>query len=300
VSDQRQSALNPRVSIGLPVYNGEKYLEETLRSLQAQTFRDFELVISDNASDDRTQDICRTYAAGDPRIRYFRNPSNIGLAKNFGRVVELATAAYFKLANADDISAPTLVEKCVAVLDREPDVVLCYGQTTLIDGSGDVLRPYDDRLNLPEPRAAERFDTAVRSIGLVNVLQGVIRTAPLRRTGLLGTYLGSDVVLVAELALYGKFIEIPERLFYRRIHDGAFSSLASAATQRTYVDPALTNRVHFHFWRHLREHVRAIWMAPLPRGEKAQLLYGVARRAVTSRGTLVHELSDGMRQMRRH
>jgi glycosyltransferase involved in cell wall biosynthesis len=289
----------PRVTIGIPVYNGEKYLEETLRSIQAQTFRDFELVISDNASADRTQDICRAYAADDPRIRYFRNPSNIGLAKNFGRVVELATARYFKLANADDISAPTLVEKCVEVLDRAPDVVLCYGQTILIDGQGAVLRPYEDRLNLAESGAARRFDTALRRIGLVNVLQGVMRTAALRRTGLLGSYLGSDVVLVAELALYGKFTEIPERLFYRRIHDGAFSSLGSAARQRAYVDPRRTQGLHFHFWRHLGEHLRAIFRAPVPLREKLQLLYVVARRAITSRGVLVHELSDAMLRMRR-
>lgn len=300
MSDPPSPPGRPRVSIGVPVYNGEKYIEETLRSLQAQTFRDFELVISDNASDDRTQAICREYAARDQRLRYFRNPTNIGLARNFGRVVELATAEYFKLANADDISAPTLVEKCVAVLDREPDVVLGYGQTTLIDGQGEVLRPYEDRLHLAQPRAAERFDTAVRRTGLVNVLQGVMRTAALRRTGLLGSYLGSDVVLVAELALYGKFTEIPEPLFYRRIHDGAFSSLASATRQRAYVDPELTQkRAHFYFWRHYGEHLRAILRAPMSTAEKTQLLCGVVRRAIGSRGTLAHEVSEGMFGMRR-
>jgi hypothetical protein len=214
-------------------------------------------------------------------------------------VVELANAEYFKLANADDLSAPTLVEKCVAVLDREPGVVLAYGQTTLIDAEGGVLKPYDDRLHLPQPRAVERFDTALRRIGLVNVLQGVMRTAALRQTGLLGSYLGSDVVLVAELTLYGRFTEVPERLFCRRIHDKSFSSMLSSNRQRAHVDPRLTSRVNFYFWRHCGEYVWAILRAPLPRREKALLLYGVVKRSVASRTTLAHELSEGVLPRRR-
>ena len=116
--------------------------------------------------------------------------------------MELARAEYFKLANADDISAPTLVEKCVGVLDREPAVVLSYGQTTLIDGDGKVLRPYDDRLHLEQPRAVDRFDTALRRIASSTFSKGDAdgRVTPDR---MLGSYLGSDMVLVAELTLYG-------------------------------------------------------------------------------------------------
>jgi glycosyltransferase involved in cell wall biosynthesis len=86
----------PRVSIGLPVFNGEKYLAEALDSILSQTYRDFKLIISDNASTDRTEQICREYAAKDRRIRYYRNEKNIGAPKNFNRVFELSSGKYFR------------------------------------------------------------------------------------------------------------------------------------------------------------------------------------------------------------
>ena len=114
----------PRVTIGLPVYNGQNYLVETLESLLAQTYTDFELVISDNASTDRTEAICRQYAAGDARIRYYRNDENIGASANYNRAFELGRGEYFKWAAHDDLLAPTYLERCVEVLDANPDVVL--------------------------------------------------------------------------------------------------------------------------------------------------------------------------------
>src|SRR5438128_3187989 len=110
----------PSVSLGLPVFNGEAFLVQVLESILAQTYGDFELIISDNASTDATPDICRVYAARDPRIRYVRNATNVGAARNFNRVFQLSTGEYYKLANADDVCAPTLVERCVAVLDTHP------------------------------------------------------------------------------------------------------------------------------------------------------------------------------------
>jgi glycosyltransferase involved in cell wall biosynthesis len=118
----------PRVSIGLPVYNGENYLAETLDSILAQTFTDFEVIISDNASTDRTETICRQYAAQDRRIRYLRNTSNLGAAKNYNRVFELSQGEYFKWNGHDDPLAPVFLERCVAVLDRHPGVVLCFAR----------------------------------------------------------------------------------------------------------------------------------------------------------------------------
>ena len=96
----------PRVSIGLPVYNGDNYLAETLDSILAQTFTDFELIISDNGSTDRTEAICRRYAAQDHRVRYVRNPSNLGAARNYKRAFELARGEYFKWNGHDDPLAP--------------------------------------------------------------------------------------------------------------------------------------------------------------------------------------------------
>ena len=95
--------MKPRVSIGLPVYNGQEFLEETLHSILNQTFNDFELIICDNASTDRTAEICRSFAKRDRRIRYYRNEINLGAAKNFNGVFFLARGEYLKWSDNDDL-----------------------------------------------------------------------------------------------------------------------------------------------------------------------------------------------------
>ena len=118
-------ASTPRLSIGLPVFNGADYLEEALRSILAQTFTDFELVISDNASTDGTEDICRAYAMKDRRVKYHRNPKNIGATQNWYRVFDLSCGEYFASAAHDDLYAADYMEKCISVLDRDPSIIVC-------------------------------------------------------------------------------------------------------------------------------------------------------------------------------
>lgn len=124
---------NSRVSIGMPVYNGEPFLRETLDAILAQTFRDFELIISDNASTDATEQICREYAAQDKRISYSRNQQNIGASANFNRVFKLSSGEYFKWSAADDLHASDFLAKCVEILDRDRSVVLCHSQVQIIN-----------------------------------------------------------------------------------------------------------------------------------------------------------------------
>lgn len=285
----------PRVSIGVPVYNGERYIAETLDSLLKQTFEDWELIISDNASSDRTFDICQEYARRDSRIRYTRNEKNIGSARNFNRTLDLSRGRYFKSANADDLCLPDLVEKCVAVLDANPDVALCYGRATLIDENGRTLRQYEDGLHLEPASATARFRLAVERARMVNILQGVMRADVLRKTGRLGSYVGSDVVLVAELALYGRIHELPDWLFFRRIHATAFSSLGSQELKQEFVNPGRGGGARAHYWRHFVEYLRAIWRAPLPAPEKLQLTTWMLRRAVWARDVLYREAVDAAR-----
>src|SRR5882762_1549884 len=116
----------PRISIGLPVYNGENFITDALESILGQTYTDFELIISDNASTDRTEALCKSYAARDPRIRYWRNAENLGAARNFNRVFELSSGEYFKWTAHDDVLAPDYLEKCIEASDRDPSVVLVY------------------------------------------------------------------------------------------------------------------------------------------------------------------------------
>src|SRR4051794_2178436 len=123
----------PVLSIGLPVYNGEQYLVSTLESIIAQSFTNFELIISDNGSTDATPEICQRFAMHDPRIRYFRNPNNLGSAKNYVRVFELARGKYFKWNGHDDPLAPDLLERCVSILEQDETIVLAFGKMHGID-----------------------------------------------------------------------------------------------------------------------------------------------------------------------
>jgi glycosyltransferase involved in cell wall biosynthesis len=279
-----------RVTIGVPVYNGERYLRETFECIAAQTFSDFEVVISDNASTDGTEEICRDFAARDRRVRYVRNLENVGMAANFEQLVRLARGDYFKLANADDRFDARLIAECVTVLDARPEVALCYGKTTLIDEDGKTIRQHEDNLHLPEPKARTRFWLALERQRLVNVIHGVVRTAALRRAGPLGTYVGADMVLVPAISLHGQFWELPEHLFYRRMHSGASSSIHTDAGNQEFWNPLRLDRAPLEAWPRFGGYIRAIARAPLAPGEKLRLLAGVGRRAITFRGALAEEL----------
>lgn len=231
------------VSVGVPVFNGEKYLAETLESLLAQSLKDFEIVICDNASTDRTWEICQSYQAKDPRFRCFRNDQNIGAAPNFDRVFELSSTPLFHGGACDDLYEPLFLERCVAALDRDPGVVLSHARTKLIGEkgepllfdeerdcyidsygnlqgtSGDMMRP--QRPHIAEEVSPEkRFREVLWHMGWALPLSGVIRRDALLETSLYGKYSGADKVLLAELALKGRFCEIDEELFAKRIHRG--------------------------------------------------------------------------------
>ena len=120
-------ATSTKLTIGLPVYNGDNFLEECLESILAQTFRDFKLIISDNASTDRTESICRRFAENDPRVKYYRNEKNIGAAPNFNRVFELSNTEYFKWIAHDDVHKPDFVEQCVHILETDQNPVAFVG-----------------------------------------------------------------------------------------------------------------------------------------------------------------------------
>ncbi|HBG46063.1 MAG TPA: glycosyltransferase family 2 protein [Deltaproteobacteria bacterium] len=209
----------PRVSIGLPVYNAERYLRYSLDSILAQSFGDFELIISDNASTDSTHDICLEYASKDERIRLYRNERNLGAAENFNRVFTLATSEYFKWAAYDDVCAPTFLEKCVDALDRDPQTALSYPKTILIDDKGAKIRDYEDRLHMPYDLPHDRARHFLTKVNLANAAFGLVRSSVLRETRLLGKYFGADYVLLLEICLRGRFHEVPEHLFFRRDHE---------------------------------------------------------------------------------
>lgn len=206
----------PRLTIGLPVYNGEDYLSESLDALLGQSYADFELVISDNASTDGTAEICRRYEARDPRVRYVRQPRNIGAAPNHNVVLDEARGELFKWVGHDDLYDRDLLARCVAALDAHPDAVLasCHSAVIEVDGT---LRT--DAVRYPHgtdsPHAPERFRAILFATGGDDDY-GVVRTDVLRRIPPTGSYYHADRTLVAELALHGRFQRVPEILYYRR------------------------------------------------------------------------------------
>jgi len=290
---------SPRISIGLGVYNGGKFLQQTLDSILAQTFADFELIISDNASTDGTEETCREYAERDTRIRYSRNRTNIGLFNNFNRVFQLSSGQYFRWSSADDLFDRRSLEECLKVLDGHPEVVLCYPKTVLIDGDGRTIRGYDDNLNLRMPEAAARMRSVLQNVGLVNVHYGLIRADALRRTSLMADYPGSDTVLIAELALHGQFAEIPEQLFFRRMHDGASSALKDQPreTVETFWNATPAHGFDFYYWTHRFHNMKSIFRAPISAWEKLRAAYLLGDYIFRSRDAHLKELLRASSQL---
>jgi glycosyltransferase involved in cell wall biosynthesis len=208
------------VSIGLPVYNGERYLARALDSILAQDFGDFELIISDNASTDATQDICETYVRRDRRITYSRLPENLGAARNYNRVVHMSTGELFKWAAHDDLIRPAFLSRCVDAFNafRLPPTIV-HPRAEFIDQNGLVIAPDMDRMHASSDYSWIRAFQTLQAMNMVAPVAGVFHKETLKRTGLIGSFMGSDYVLLLEAGLLGKIIQLDgEPLFQRRIH----------------------------------------------------------------------------------
>ena len=288
----------PRVSVGLIVFNGERYLAETLDSLLGQTYADFEVIICDNASNDRTEEICRSYLSRDARIRYIRHPVNIGPAGNFCRALELARGEYFRCAAADDLVAPELLARSVDILDRDPAIVLTYPRTILIDEHGQRIGPYEDGLHLFDTKPSMRLRGLIRNLGLCNAIFGLVRTEVLSRTGLQRPFIGSDIILLAELCLRGRFHEIAEPMFYRRLHSGAQSSLKSTDSLLQYWRPNQSPGLGLRRWRLLLEQAQAVGRAPIDSAEKLRSWLLIGRQAWWKKDDLNKEILTLLRDVR--
>ncbi|MEZ5815617.1 MAG: glycosyltransferase family 2 protein [Hyphomicrobiaceae bacterium] len=207
------------VSLAVPVYNGQAYLAQTLDSLLAQTFPDFEIIITDNASTDATQEICQSYASRDRRIRYVRNDANLGAAGNFNRGFALSKGEFFKWCAHDDLLSPDFLERCVRALRDDPTAIIAHGRQQLIDAEGRTLSgTTGDLLDISDATdPAERFGLVFRTQGFDAAMFGLFRSSMLARTSLHRPYYSSDIALLAECALLGRFTAT-EAVFYNREH----------------------------------------------------------------------------------
>ena len=260
------------MSIGLPVHDGEPHLRAAIDSILGQSFTDFELVISDNASTDGSEAICRAYATSDPRIRYFRSATNVGATRNFNQAFAHARARYFKWAAHDDVIAPTFVERCVEVLDRDPGVVLCHSHTRIIDERGARVGDYVYSAGYASgDLPSQRFRDMLAEDRWCFELFGLIRAETMRATDLLGAYVGSDRGFLAELAMRGRFAVLPECLFSNRDHPGrAIRRFPAHHTRAVAENPTLAGRRVFPHWRILAEYVRRVRRVPMPPAERAR------------------------------
>lgn len=282
----------PRVSIAVPVYNCERYLARSLDSLLGQTYGDFELVISDNASTDGSEEICRHYERLDRRVRYIRRTDNIGGPGNFRYVWSECRGEYHKWSTADDYWAPGFLGAAVALLDAQPDVVLCHPRAQLVDSAGVKIEDYDEPLHLVDDSPRRRFNQLLQTIRLCNAHLGLIRRAAMARTRLIGTELNSDTHFLAELTLYGKFSLLPEIMFFRRFHPQSSSwKRDDDSHQETYYDPGRKDKRGMHGWRKFARLSGGVWRAPISVSDKLALTVDLGRYARWDRHRLGRELT---------
>jgi len=278
-------ASTPLVSVGLFVYNGDRFIEQTLYSILNQTFTDFELIISDNASTDRTGEISQAYARRDSRIRYYRSEKNMGAGWNVRRVYELATGKYFKQAAADDLLEPDFLRRCVEILECDPGCVVAYPKTKEVDENGTFIRNYAAPMKTDSGDPVVRFRELLMTGGsMCYQIFGVMRMSALRQIPPQGSYVNADGVLLARMSFLGRFHEIPEYLFISRRHSGQSAATLPVRLQRPrrfrltnryctlpspeWWDPAKTRALTFPEFRRLLEYFLSIYHAPIGAGQK--------------------------------
>ncbi len=268
----------PLLSVGLFVYNGERYLREALDSFLNQTFTDFELIISDNASTDGTQAICKEFLEKDSRIRYSRNPANMGAGWNVRRVVELARGKYFKWAACDDLCEPEFLGRCVEALEADPALVLAHPKTRVIDDTGNFVEHYACELQTGSDDPLVRLKDLLLVGHRCYQIFGVIRMEALRSVPPQGSYVHSDRVLLLQLGLRGRYHEVPEFLFVSRRHNSQsvwtmptrvsvkrfrLTSHYGTLPSIEWWDPSKRKKIAFPEWFVMREYYRSIRQSPL-------------------------------------
>jgi glycosyltransferase involved in cell wall biosynthesis len=212
ISHQRQ----PTVSVGLPVYNGGKLVGQAIESILSQDYQDIELIISDNCSTDNTEEICLKYQKMDKRVKYYRFEANLG-GKNFADVLARSNSPYFMWAAHDDLHELAFISKCLKKIVSDPSIALVYPRTKVLDANSRFLGIANDHLNTDQDDPIERFSHLIWEIGMCNMFYGLYRTSMLRRAHVWGDTLFADNLVLAEIALLGKIVQIDDALFIRRL-----------------------------------------------------------------------------------
>jgi len=231
------SKAKPRLTIGVPVYNGEDYIAEAIESHLQQDFGDFELIVSDNCSDDSTPEIVQKFVEADSRVVYSRTAENLGGPANFNRLFRLGDAELFTWAAADDRIEPGYLSGVIDMMDDDPTVVIGHSESLLIDpesvpmlqmdqgwlgGDGylEAIKlappPGDERFGSPRPH--ERIDAVINNNHRNFYIFGIMRRETMLQTRLHRLFYGGDRTLLVEMAMRGTFRKVPDPLFASRSH----------------------------------------------------------------------------------
>ena len=251
---------NPKVTLAMPVRNGADYIESAIESLLAQTFEDFELIVTDNASTDRTAEIVTAIAARDARVHYHLNPVDFGAAGNYNRGFELARGEYLKWCAHDDLVSPNYLELAVKALDEDPGAVLAYGPTQMIDGYGVPFEGDPPILwDMNDANAARRFARVVRIGGSCGAIFGLFRKSALEQSLLHRKYYQSDRALLSEMAVLGTFHFVDEIVFYNREHATRSMSIDDKAARARWQNGSASRRFALEQWPLARHYWEIVW-----------------------------------------
>lgn len=295
----------PKISIGLPVYNGERYLSEAISSILNQTYKNFELIISDNASTDSTKEICESFSKKDKRIKYYRAEHNKGAAWNFNNTFHFSSGEYFKWAAHDDIIAPDFLHRCTQIMDEDPSIVLCHSEIQIIDDNSEVIKghqhsseninQYLKNIGRYEPHL--RFNDLIQYAHPCIEIFGLLRRDILSRSPLIAGYIGSDRNLLAELALRGRFYRIPELLFYSRMHDDRSIKIENKISLRRWFNPKDKSTVVFPSWKNGYEYLKTIKRAPISLKQKLNCCFHLFRWAYTYRRRFFYDVKLALKSV---
>ena len=281
----------PHVTVGIPTYNNGSYLVDSIESALSQTGVNVEVIVSDNASSDGSESTCKRIAAADKRLYYFRQPENQGVFKNYDDVFLKSRTEYFKWQSGSDTCDPTFAERCVKLLEENDDVVLACPRVRLVDEEG-RSRNYDNDFGLMMDRPSDRFIFLVNNIGLSNLFNGVVRSTALSRTPLNKQYRGSDIPILASLALQGKVALIEERLWSRIMTAETASAHKSEEETKEFFSGSSSHSGQRETWKMMYWLIVAVATSDISGTEKLRCFRFLGRKLLWARRTLARELFE--------
>lgn len=273
-----RSAGTPVVTIGVPVYNRERFIEETLRALQQQELADIEVVVADNASTDGTRAIAERFAREDARFRVLPSDVNRGSTWNYNRLLAAARGEFFAWNAADDVILPDHLATCVRLLRENPEAVLSFARAEDIDESGTVVREFDDAgLDLLQRSPSARLAVFFRHQLFHAAFGGLYRTAALREAGGFEPFFGQDLALGTRMVLRAPWVQSQDRTYQLRLHENQMSKLQGGdpVRQTRIFTPTHRRPVAFPQWFLNYRLFAEVMNAPLSAVERVRALRAV-------------------------